>query len=776
MLSAGRASRATVVVTLGALLWPSLDPLALGAQSGTSAPATTKPAPSKPATTTPAPSKPAPATPAKALPWPRDYATASGGALRIFQPQVASWDNQQHAVMYAAVSYSASGAAKPALGTVKIEADTSVSVAERLVNLKSIKLSQVNFPGLATESLKEVTDRIAELVPAGDMVMSLDHVLAQVDKSLIIPKNAAGVKADPPAVFNSTTPAILVNIDGEPVWSPIKDNDLRFAVNTNWDLFEHVPSKQLFLRNNHGWLTATSYRGPWKPLSAKLPDAFSKLPPDDNWKDVKEAVPGLPIAASAAPKVFVSTVPAELILLTGAPSYLTVTGTGLLWVSNTESDVFRLGNQGPVFFLVSGRWFSAPTFDGPWTFATTTLPDDFKKIPLSHQRSRVLASVPGTSQAAEAVLLAQVPETARVEKKLVQAPAVDYQGDAPMFQPIEQTTVSRAVNADKDIIKVGDLYYMCYQGVWFVGKGPTGPWEVTGKVPDAVYEIPASNPAFPVTQVTVVEESNDAVTYATAAAYGGMMVAWGCAVWGTGYYYPPYVWYGGYYPYYRPYYPTYGYHASYNPWTGAYSRGITAYGPYGGAGIGARYNPRTGTYSRGAAAWGPYGARGVGQAYNPRTGTYGATRQGSSVYGSWGRTGVTRGDDWATTSRVTNNFTGNTTRVTRGSDGGAAVTRRGPQGSGGVVRTEGGDVYAGRDGNVYKRGEGGGWESYDPGGSWKPSQGNDQLNRDSAARAEGAQRARDANTSRSGSGSGSSYRPSGGGARSMPRGGGGRRR
>ena len=34
------------------------------------------------------------------------------------------------------------------------------------------------------------------------------------------------------------------------------------------------------------------------------------------------------------------------------------------------------------------------------------------------------------------------------------------------------------------------------------------------------------------------------------------------------------------------------------------------------------------------------------EAYNPRTGTYGATRQGAGVYGSWGQTGVQRGDDW----------------------------------------------------------------------------------------------------------------------------------
>ena len=94
-------------------------------------------------------------------------------------------------------------------------------------------------------------------VPArgGDRV-ALDRVLAAVDKSQIIPKNVEGVKADPPPIFFSQTPAILVNIDGDPIWSPIKDNDLKYAINTNWDLFEHAPSKTFFLRNNDTWLKA----------------------------------------------------------------------------------------------------------------------------------------------------------------------------------------------------------------------------------------------------------------------------------------------------------------------------------------------------------------------------------------------------------------------------------------------------------------------------------------------------------------------------------------
>ncbi len=411
--------------------------------------------------------------------------------------------------------------------------------------------------------------------------------------------------------------------------------------------------------------------------------------------------------------------PAELIVIQGDPRYLLVDGTtDLLWVSDTEADVFRMGKAGAVYYLVAGRWFSAPGFTGPWKFATPSLPADFQKIPLEHPRSRVLASVPGTQQAAEAVLLAQVPQTARVNRKEVKAPDVTYQG-APKFEPVPTTKVEYAVNTDKDIVKFGDLYYLCFQGVWFMSKKPDGPWEVCSKVPKEIYAIPASSPVNNVTYVTVVEEdTNDEwVTFAAVAAYTGVMIAWGCAWWGTGYYHPPYWGWGGGYPYYYPRYPTYGYGAWYNPWTGGYGRAAVAYGPYGGAGVGARYNPTTGTYARGAVAYGPYGARGAAEAYNPRTGTYGQTRQGSGVYGSWGSTAVQRGDDWAKTSRVTNDRTGNTTRVTQGSGGGGAVTRNTPgPGGGGVAKTGSGDVYAGRDGNVYKN-DGGGWQKYD-GSSW----------------------------------------------------------
>jgi hypothetical protein len=671
--------------------------------------------------------------------WPRGYSLPSEAQIVIFQPQVMSWDGQKQMIAMSAVSYVAKGEQKPAMGTIKLQADTSVALTERLVKFSTVKVTETNFQTLSKEQTQEIVGQIEQAIPKEDRLIGLDRVLAQVDKSLIAPKNVDGLKADPPQIFVSRTPTILVSFDGEPIWSPIKDNDLKFAVNTNWDFFEYSPTKTYYLRDDASWLKATALGGPWTP-AGKLPDSFKKLPADDdNWKEVVLNLPGK--ALTRPPKVNVTTTPAELLLIDGDPRYVPVPGTSLWWVSNTESDVFRLGETGPIYYLVAGRWFRAPNINGgDWKFATPNLPEDFKKISLGHPRSRVLASVPGTDQAAEAVLLAQVPQIARVNKKEIQPPDVMFQGE-PQFEPINGTTLHRAVNTDKEIIKFGDSYYLCYQGIWFVSMGPAGSWTLATSVPEEIYKIPPSSPVYDVTYVTVEADDNAAdewVTYAASAGYTGLMVGWGCTVWGTGWYYPPYYWYGGYYPIYYPYWRTYGYGAWYNPYTGIYGTAGRIYGPYGGAGFGARYNPATGTYARGAFAYGPYGARGAAQAYNPRTGTYAQTRQGSGVYGSWGSTQVQRGDSWASTKRFTSSA-GNTTRVTRGSGGGTLVNRRGE----GFVGKQGDNIYAGRDGNAYRRDQNGNWSKWEN-GQWNQAQRPEQRNsaRDSMLSNEGRTRER----------------------------------
>jgi hypothetical protein len=117
------------------------------------APATTPP--SKPAGPATSPqSKPAAgATPPAVVDggWPRVYDVPSGGTLLLYQPQIASWENQKHMVAYSAVSQRTPNVEKPAVGTIKIEADTQVAVAERLVHLTNLKIVEANFPTLSKD-------------------------------------------------------------------------------------------------------------------------------------------------------------------------------------------------------------------------------------------------------------------------------------------------------------------------------------------------------------------------------------------------------------------------------------------------------------------------------------------------------------------------------------------------------------------------------------------------------------------------------------------------
>ena len=166
-------------------------------------------------------------------------------------------------IAYAAISHAPKGATastKPTLGTVTLEADTSVSVSERLVNFQKFRVTDAHFSTLSKDAVRDLVAEVTEAIPTAERVIGLDRVLAAVDKSTIVPKDVPGLKSDPPVIFFSQTPAQLVNFDGDPIWSPIEKNDLRFAVNTNWDVFEHPPTKTYYLRWDLTWVKTTDLK------------------------------------------------------------------------------------------------------------------------------------------------------------------------------------------------------------------------------------------------------------------------------------------------------------------------------------------------------------------------------------------------------------------------------------------------------------------------------------------------------------------------------------
>jgi hypothetical protein len=393
-------------------------------------------------------------------------------------------------------------------------------------------------------------------------------------------------------------------------------------------------SHQYYIFTGQSWMTSTDLKCGWietKTLLAKM----SKVPADPTWADLKPFIPAAKSTQAKAPAVYFSNTPAALIVFDGQPVYTKIPGTQLVFAKNTDSDVFVYSPTNTYYYLSAGRWFSAPAPSDPWTFATNQLPPDFASIPRDSAAARVLSSVPGTPEAADAVLLAQIPITVEIDPSAAAAAVkVSYSGE-PDFKPIEGTPLSYAANTPDKVIKVQNHYYVCSQGVWFDAASPNGPWQTSTSVPQVIYAIPPSSPVYNVTYVTQYATPTGAVQASYTAGYLGVFIA-GAAIGaiiaqGNGYYYPPYVVVGrGPYPVYYPRPAPYGYR-TYNPYTGASGVRGVAYGPNGSAHWGTSYNPYTGTYARDASVSGRNGSASVGQAYNPYTGAYGATRQGSNA-------------------------------------------------------------------------------------------------------------------------------------------------
>jgi len=484
-------------------------------------------------------------------------------------------------------------------------------------------------------------------------------------------------------------------------------------------------------------------------------------------------------SAPAVSHVYVSTVPAELLETSGAANLVSVAGTDLLYVSNTGNAIFYYLDDAQYYLLISGRWFKGSSLYGPWAFVPPgQLPPDFLKIPADGEKSNVMASVPGTPQAQEAVIANSIPQTATINTNQATL-TVTYEG-APSFVAISGTPLAYANNCVTPVILVGPgRYYACQSGVWFTGSSAFGPWGVATSVPGVIYTIPVSCPIHYVTYAYVYGTGTGVVYVGYTPGYAGTVVApGGVVVYGTGYDYPPVV-VGTTYIGYPPTYGygaaiamgaavgySFGYAAGCNsscwcePYWGCYAvatpysythvnvnstsfythwgTAVTATGSYG-------YNAYTGNEwaTRSASTYNPYtGTRGTvsgGATYNPYTGNAAASRSGSwynpysgaSAHGSsWGNANAYSGNYSGGRSGYGYNPTtgrygaGETTVSGNAYNGTASVSSKGVAGStttGNAVAWNNGNMYADKNGNIYSCNSENGAQKYNTGSSsWQP--------------------------------------------------------
>jgi hypothetical protein len=506
--------------------------------------------------------------------WPREFTTAKGSRIVIYQPQAETFGGDT-ITGRAAVSVTRRRATSPRFGVVFFSARVSVDRSARTVSILDVAVRRVRFPNITPERERRFAAILEEEIPKWRLVGSYDRLLESLKVAERERRSAAGLRNDPPRILFAREPSVLLLFDGEPRLRDVEEGGpWKIAVNTPFFVALDSRTGAWYLAGGSRWWYRTSEpRGPWTPISAPPADlAAIAVPPDAPPDGTEESAP---------PKIVVSTEPAELVVSEGDPTFTPIDGLDILRMDNTESDVLMDVSSQRYFLLLAGRWYVAPSLssDG-WTFVPPdALPREFSKIPPDSAAGGVLASIPGTDEAEDAALDAWIPETAAVRRDRA-APEVRYDG-APDFVTIAGTRVRYAANASIPVLEIEGRWFACDAGVWFVSNSPSGPWVVADAIPEEdIQAIPPDAPVYPVRFVSIYRATPEYVYVGYTPGYLGCLVGdWGTIVWGTGWYYPPWIGPGGYWGW--PW--TWGWGARYS-WDG-WSFGISWTFPFFDTGI-----------------------------------------------------------------------------------------------------------------------------------------------------------------------------------------------
>lgn len=534
--------------------------------------------------------------------WPKKL-TGEKGEITIYQPQVESFVGDK-LESRAAVAVKEAGKDEMIFGAMWFEARMDTDMDTRMASLIEVRVTAAKFPDVEQEKVDALSRYLEEDIPSWNITLSIDRLIA----SLPDQQGADdGFASDPPHIYYSKVPAVLVLIDGDPILSDLNGFELEYVANSAFFIVKDKKSG-FYLRGSGMWFVSDDIGGPWKrteDLPSEVARVSQKVEEDEAKQaaEQQEDVEALELEESADepdPEIIVSTVPAELVVTEGEPDFGTVEGTQLLYLNNTESDVIMDIASQKYFVLISGRWFQSSSLEAnDWTFVPfEELPEDFSNIPAESDMANVLASVPGTVESREAVLETAIPQTAEIDRKTATT-EVTYDGD-PQFEACGEG-VAYALNTESSVLLIEQKYYCVDNAVWFVASGPTGPWAVATEVPAVVQDLPPDCPVYNVKYVYIYESTPEVVYVGYTSGYYGSYVYGSCVIYGTGWYYSP--WYGYYY---YPRAVTYGWGVHYNPYTGwgfhygvsygwihvGYGWGRPPYGCWGAAGY--RYGYRRG--------------------------------------------------------------------------------------------------------------------------------------------------------------------------------------
>jgi hypothetical protein len=560
--------------------------------------------------------------------WPRTLPLEQG-TVTIYSPQV---DEMSDGVMHfrSALAYRATAGSEPVFGAAWFESRVEIDRSRRIVHPTDLKVTQTRFPAGTDDVQSELSAVLAQQSPAWNLDFSLDQLEAALKTAEAESRAQESLNTEPPRIVYRDHPALLISLDGEPVLREIENSPLEAVINTPYPLI--YDGKHYYLNAAKGvWYRAGKATGPYQ-FEASPPAVIAAMVNGDEQEAAAE-LPAEPISAANAPEIVVSTEPAELIVTEGPAAFVPLVDD-LLVLQNSDDDVFMHVSAQEFYIVLAGRWYRASSLNGPWAYQPADdLPAAFANIPRDSNQADARVYVAGTEEARDAVLDAQVPQTAAVARGEVDI-EVEYDGD-PVYRPVDGTDLVYIENTGSTVLQSNGLYYLVEDGVWYVSYTPEGPWQVSDHRPAQVDTILPTSPLYNVKYVRVYDSTPDVVYVGYTPGYLGSYVYHDTLFYGSGWYYSPWV-----SPhYYYPRHSTWGFNVGYNPWSG-WNFGLSwGWGPFSvGFYTGGYWHQNHYWHDRHYGRWGPGG-------YRPRH--HGGRGYGRNryAYNDYGRRGSGRGGD-----------------------------------------------------------------------------------------------------------------------------------
>ena len=449
-------------------------------------------------------------TAAAATAWPLTL-SSDNVSFQVHEPLVESW---QDGVLTGRLLVVAQppGNSPPVNGYAVIKAITLQDAQASMVSLKDLEVKGTGFdaPAEKTQGWQEFL-RFA--LP--DKIKTISRTRLESGQAVAKARQQAGGAADisAPLIIVSERPAVLVYIDGDPRYVPVKGTQLMGVLNTRVLLLKDA-SGTFYLRLYNGWVSSSSLQGPWK-IASPPPDA-ARLEQAARATGRVNLLPGKPdaqgrpptLSKGSLPQIVVRTQPAALIVVDGKPRFVSIPGTFLQYATNTSAHLFK-DETGSVYVRIYGNWFRASALTGPWQYVpAASLPPSFARIPDDHPKSGVkvsLAQPKGPGAPEPYTVVAANPSTATLDYTM--------SGD-PVLQPIRGTQLNYVANASVPIIQLDiNNWYAVQKGVWFHAAEATGPWTVTSQIPPEIYAIPPTAPIYHAIHSRVISSSTDVVYY-----------------------------------------------------------------------------------------------------------------------------------------------------------------------------------------------------------------------------------------------------------------------